>query len=161
MAVTRANIETILIRRCGKLLSAAGLDGTTVSGANADLNDGIGSALRTLGYTVASLVSVADSDVSVVADSEIDQLLDLAELRTLESVAGNLDKVTIQSEDQRKQWSDLAARLETTITRMRSRYSALYPAARRFVAPYAGGISRSDKATQEADTDRVGGAFRR
>jgi hypothetical protein len=95
MSLTRANIESVLIRRVGKLLAAADLDGTTVSGSNGDLNDPIGWAIRQCGGTVASVVSVADGDCASVDDTDVDKLLDLAELRTLETIEGNLDGVDI------------------------------------------------------------------
>ena len=35
MSITRANLEAVLIKRCGDLLTTAGLDGTTAGGTNA------------------------------------------------------------------------------------------------------------------------------
>ena len=55
MAHTRASIEAILIRRCGRMLAATELDGSTIDGSNADLNDPIGWAIRQLGGAVASI----------------------------------------------------------------------------------------------------------
>lgn len=88
MALTRANAESILIRRVGTLFTAVGLDGTTVAGTNADLNDPLGYALRRLGYAVASAVSVADTDVDDVSAADTDAFLDVAELRALENAHG-------------------------------------------------------------------------
>jgi|GEM_PF-2298791 len=161
MSLTRANIEAVLVRRCGKLLTAAALDGTTVNGTNADLNDPIGSALRALGYTVASIVAVADSDLSTVGAGHIDQLLDLAELRTLESIQGNNDQVDVRSDDTEKRWAALGTRLEAAIARKRDQIVARYGEVRQAIAPFAGGISVGGKETVEADTDRVVPAFTR
>ena len=47
MTLTRASVEAMLIRRAGKLLTVAGLDGATKDGTNADLGDPI---LATAGY---------------------------------------------------------------------------------------------------------------
>ncbi len=126
MALTRANIEAVLVRRCGRLLTAAGLDSTTISGANADLNDPIGWAIRQCAGTVASLVLVADTDIATVAESDLDKLLDLAELRTLESIQENNDLVDIQSDDQRKAWAALGTRLELIIARKRASVARIY-----------------------------------
>lgn len=126
MALTRANIEAILVRRCGGRLAAAGLDGTTVSGANADLSDPIRAALRQLGYSVASAASVADSDLASVAAADEEQLIDLAELRALESALGNLDTVDITAGPRQERLGQLADQLERLIARkttfLRQRY---------------------------------------
>ena len=120
MALTRANVETLLIRRCGKLLAAAGLDGTTITGANGDLNDPLGWAIRQCGGTVASIVAVADVDLASVAADDYDQLFDLAELRALESILGNLDVVTQTVGGRSENLSDLAARVQTRLTEKRA-----------------------------------------
>lgn len=87
MTVTRANVESILVRRVGTWLTAAGLDGTTVNGTNADLNDPIAQALLQAGYTVATITSVADADLASVPNADIPMICDLAELRALETAA--------------------------------------------------------------------------
>lgn len=126
MALSRANVETILIRRCGRLLTACDLDGTTVSGANGDLNDPIASALRTLGYTVASRVSVVDADLAGVASGNEEALLDVAELRTLESALQNLDVVDVQVGPEKESLSQLGTRLEKAIDRKRAQVQRDY-----------------------------------
>jgi hypothetical protein len=120
MAITRANVEAILVRRVGKKLTAAGLDGTTVTGANADLNDPIGWALRQAGYAVASIVAVADADLANVAIDDTDKILDLAELRTLESVHENLNLVDFRLGPRAESLSQLAEQVEKEIARKRS-----------------------------------------
>lgn len=91
MTLTRAAVETILTRRVGQRMAAAGLDGTNHDGGNDDLNDAIWLALDTLGYAVADISNVVDADLTPVTN--VAQLLDVAELRTLESIQGNLAKV--------------------------------------------------------------------
>lgn len=119
MTITRAEVEAVLVRRSGKLLVAAGLDGTTIDGTNADLNDPIGSAVRQMGYSVASVVNVTDSDLSVIGDDEIDQLLDVAELRTLETVEGNLDQVDITVGPRSESLNQLSVRVRMKIDTVR------------------------------------------
>lgn len=124
MSLTRATVETILIRRCGQLLEQCGLDGVTSNGQNADLNDPIGKAVRTLGYAVAYAAFVDDGDLSAVADDETDALLDVAELRVLESCAGNLTTVDITIGPRSESLGQLGARLEQRIAAVRARVLA-------------------------------------
>lgn len=109
MALTRVQVEGVLIDRVGKVLTAAGLDGTTESGNNPDLNDPIGWAIRTLGHTVGNITAVNDSDLANV--SRVDALLDLAELRALENVLNNYTLVDSEVGPRSEDYSDLADRL--------------------------------------------------
>lgn len=120
MALTRASVEAILVHRCRRMLTAAGLDGTTVDGSNADLNDGIGWAIRQLGGTVASIGAVSDSDLAAIAESDTDALLDLAELRALENALGNLDLVDIKEGPEQQALGQIGVRLERAIARKRA-----------------------------------------
>ena len=97
MTVTRANVEAVLVKRCGQLMQAASMDGISCAGANLDMNDPIGGALRRLGYVVASMAAVTDTDVAQVSDVKLDALLDLAEVRVLENVISHLDDATVYS----------------------------------------------------------------
>lgn len=90
---TLAAVETVLTRRLGSLLDEAGL--SVEAGPNPHLADPVAWALRALGYSVASIVDVSDSDLAPLATGHVDALLDLAELRTLEAVAGNMTAVDV------------------------------------------------------------------
>jgi hypothetical protein len=103
----------------GKLLTEADLDGTTVNGSNADLNDPIGWAIRKCGGSVASVVAVADSDVAGVSTDDLDKFFDLAEFRALESISGNLAVVTITAGPRTEHLSDLAKLVEQRLARKR------------------------------------------
>ena len=85
MALTIVQVETILIRRVGVLLTAVGLDGTTIDGTNVDLNDPVGTSIRNLGGSVTTITNVIDADLAGIAAADYDQLLDVAELRVLQS----------------------------------------------------------------------------
>lgn len=117
MSLTRANVETILIRRSGALMTAAGLDGATVAGTNVDLNDPIGVAIVAVGGSVVSRVLVADADVATVATADYDEFLDIAEYRVLQSVLGNLANVDITVGPRSERLSQLAAQLEKALAR--------------------------------------------
>lgn len=126
MAITRANVETLLVKRCGSLMMAAGMDGTTVSGSNADLNDPLGYAVRKCGGTVATITSVADSDLSGIDSGDYDKLIDIAELRTLESIEGNLDDVDISVGSRREALNQLSAQVAKKIDRKREQVERAY-----------------------------------
>jgi len=85
MALTIVQVETILIRRVGTLFTAVGLDGTTVDGDNADLVDPIGTSIRNLGGTVTTITDIVDADLAGITEDDYDELLDVAELRALQS----------------------------------------------------------------------------
>lgn len=84
MSLTRVTLDTILISRAGSLLTTVGKDGSTADGTNPDLVDPIRSALRLLGYSVASVTTVSDSDLAGVSIDDEEALIDLAELKVLE-----------------------------------------------------------------------------
>jgi hypothetical protein len=93
MTITRLQVEAVVTKRLGLLLEEAQM--TSSAGANPHLIDPFAWALRALGYTPASLTDLADSDLEGVSAAHVDALLDLAELRALESVAGNLTAVDV------------------------------------------------------------------
>jgi len=127
MTVTRANAEALLIKRCGDLLTVASLDGTTVAGTNADLNDPIGFALRQVGGTVTTPTAVADADLATLAAADLDEFLDLAELRTLETVHSHLlDLVDTAAGQRHDEYSQLANGLQLKIDRLGLRIRQVY-----------------------------------
>jgi hypothetical protein len=95
MALTRAQVEQILVERVGGWLTEAGL-ATTANGDNAALNDAIGYAVRRIGGTVANVTLVADGDLSGIAADDYDALFDIAEWRALENILKHLAKVDVR-----------------------------------------------------------------
>ena len=126
MALTRANVELILIRRAGNLLTAAGLDGTTVDGTNVDLNDPIGYGIRNVGGTVTDVTSVADADLAGISTDDYDALFDYAEYRLLQNIAGNLDSVDIRVGPQEQKLSQLADFLDRRLNRLKAKLEDEY-----------------------------------
>lgn len=121
MALTRAPAETVLLKRVGVLFTAIGLDGTTDDGTNVDLNDPLGYALRRLGYSVATITAVADADLAAVGTDEYDALLDLAELRALESAwSAALTLVDLAVGPRKEALGQLAQGLEKLLARKRA-----------------------------------------
>jgi hypothetical protein len=125
MALTRANAESILVKRLSGWLAAAGL-AVTSAGSNADLNDPIGWAIRQMGLTVDDVTAVDDGDVARVGASDYDQLFDLGELRTLETIQQNLDDVDIEVGPRSERLDQLAGRVAKALERKRAQVQRDY-----------------------------------
>lgn len=124
MAVTRGDVEFVLTKRLAGFLARAEM--SVASGANDHFTDPIGWALRQLGYSTASLMAVTDGDLAPVTAAHIDALLDLAELRTAESMLLNLDKVDVQAGPVKTEWSDLRVDLLKYLPAKRSNVAAMW-----------------------------------
>ena len=114
---TRAKVEGILIKRCGVLMRAAGLDGTTEAGTNADLNASIGYALRQLGLPTADITAVTTAEVEAVAAKDIGRFLDVAEKHVLQTVVFALNDVNVFVGPKSDDYSRLAAYVQACIDR--------------------------------------------
>lgn len=128
--MNRANVESVLVKRCAAALEMVGMDYTTISGTNADLNDPIWAALKRLGYTVAS-TTVIDADISQIDPGDESALLDVSELRTLETVYNAaVALVDTSIGPRRESLSQFGARLEKLIEAKREQikqdYGSLY-----------------------------------
>lgn len=91
MALTRANVEVLLTKRCAKTMAFVDMAVTT-TGANTDLNDPIGVGIRECNGTVGNFILVDDEDVATVDASDYDKLIDIAEYRLIASMISNFDK---------------------------------------------------------------------
>ena len=125
MTLTRANIEAILVQRCGAYMTAAGMV-VTIAGSNANLNDPIGYAVRMCDGTVTDYLTVADADILTVNSTDYDKLLDIAELRTLENILGNLDDVDITVGPRTEKLNQLALNLLARANRLNKRIEDAY-----------------------------------
>lgn len=146
MTITRANAEAVLVRRIGRKMTAAGLDGSTANGTNGDLNDPLATALLDMGLTVQDIANVADADL--VAVDNIPELLDRAELRALESVIGNLDAVNISIGPRSESLGQLSDQCEQAVNRLQAKIAAKYGTA----ASLEGGSLSLDFAEKFDDT---------
>ncbi|MDB5352369.1 MAG: hypothetical protein JWN86_3616 [Planctomycetota bacterium] len=126
MATTRLSVEFLLTKRCGKRLTFVGLDGATRDGTNADLADPIAAGLRSLGLPVADITNPTSAELSAVADAQVDQLLDVAELRCLKSILGNIDEVDEQAGTDRKDFGKFAVALQAVIEALETRCRDMY-----------------------------------
>lgn len=127
MSITRTQAEQILQLRIGSFLEEAEM--SVQDGVNQWLTDPLRWALSMLGIETASVVAVTDADLSGVQRSQVDALLDLAELRALEAVQTNLASVTTWvgpvKEDPSKFTENLAAMIQAKRTQIAARYGAL------------------------------------
>lgn len=137
MALTRSQLETVLVRRLGPWLTYVSLD-TTIIGNNPDLADPIAQALLSAGYTVSNIVNPANADLTAVPSTDYPKLLDIAELRALETILQaftDFDTKGLNYEDRDDQ---LGQRIESAIQRKRTLVQTKYGL--ETVAPQAGTI---------------------
>ena len=125
MSITRIEVEQVLARRLGGFLAEADMDALQ-DGVNPWLTDPLRWALTALGYTVASITAVTDSDLSGVETAHTEALLDLAELRTLEAVQTNLTVVDVTAGPLSERRSQLADRINEMVTERRKVYGNRY-----------------------------------
>lgn len=123
MSITRAQIESVLVSRCKKRMAFVGFAITT-NGNNTDLNDPICNALQIMGINPANIASVADSDLVTVTEAA--KLCDLAEVRLLENILGNSDKVTLQAASGTEHFSNFNEALEKIIARKQKELQTKY-----------------------------------
>jgi hypothetical protein len=86
---------------------------TATAGTNEDLDDPISTALQRMGITPADITNVQDSDLAGVTN--VLQLIELAELRLLENILGNVDAVDVKVGDRSESLSQLAKELRADI----------------------------------------------
>ena len=123
MTITRANAEAELVGRAGGWMSAAELS-TSAIGANSDLQSPLAFALRKMG--ISHHTPITDADLSSIADEDLDQLYDLAELRLLKNVQRNFAAVDIQLGPRRESYDQLGKRLESAITALEAAINKQY-----------------------------------
>lgn len=109
--MTLAEALTLIDDRCGALLAQA--RAATGDPDKPNLETCVGWAVRALGYTTASVLYPSDAEVQAV--TLLDALIDVAELRTLESIFTNLNQVNITTGPVKEDLSDLAERLGDVI----------------------------------------------
>lgn len=133
MALTRANAEVVIVNRVGGLMEFVGL-AVTFMGANEDLNGPLSWAARRMDLSLASPVTVTDSELSGLSDDDIDDFLDLAEYRILENIQGQLDLVDIAAGPRSEKLSQISAQVEKMLAARRDRINAISePPAYRYI----------------------------
>lgn len=126
MVYTRAHLEKQLIRRAGKWMTTAGLDGATMIGTNADLSDPIGTALWQAGFAVVDITAPVDGDVAALGADDFLKVVALAELRLLKNILGNYNKVNISLGPRSTSYDQMPARIAERIKALSAELSVLY-----------------------------------
>ena len=125
MALTRVQVDQILRERAGPLLEAAGL-AIAPAASYCDFDDFISMALFDMGYTVASILVVVDSDLAQVPAGSYSEFLLLTEYHMLENIMGNLDDVDITQGPRSEKFSQLATQVERKIARIERKLEKTY-----------------------------------
>lgn len=128
--MNRQELQTLLVRRCGNLLTAAKMSAKT-EGDNPDMADPILWALRMLGYTPASVIVVSDLELAFVADIHISALLDLAELQLLSNIQGNYARVSSSTGSSvgptiSESWGQLLSQISDMVKEKRAYVDAMH-----------------------------------
>lgn len=119
MAITLDNVKKILLSRCQAKMAVANMDG-------GDLNDPISWALRKMDIYAVDPTNVTDSDLSSVMGADYDKLFDLAELRTLENVSGNMAYSNISIGPRSEQLAQLSDQVDKAIDRLTAKIQKSY-----------------------------------
>lgn len=110
-ALTRVIAETILVDRLGPMMAVAEM-AVTIVGTNADCNDPLAWATRGVGGSTAALNTVTDAELALVADADHDNLMALAEWRTLKNIQGALNAVDITTGPRSEKLSQFADKVQ-------------------------------------------------
>lgn len=94
MALTRQQFERVLVKRAGAFLTQLGLS-TDVDGTNEDLADPISVALSQADYAVDDITEPSAVEIAAVTSADTLKVLDLAELRLLETLLSSNTLVDI------------------------------------------------------------------
>ena len=119
---TVEDIQVVVTDRCSQFLAEAAQ--LTGGESMPSVDQAIAWALRALGHTPASIRVATEPEVAAVTDGQLDALLDLTELRLLESVQTNLTAVTVKAGPVQEDYNDLAARLATIVNEKRTNAAA-------------------------------------
>jgi hypothetical protein len=118
-ALTVQKVKTLLMSRVGGKMAIVGM-------TSASLDEPIGAALRQMGIYPEDTTTITDGDVAKVLSNYLDNLLDVAELKTLQNISGNIDLVDTTAGPIKNSYSQLAAQVETAIARLSARCSKMY-----------------------------------
>lgn len=110
-AFTRIIAETILVDRLGPMMAVAEM-AVTIVGTNGDLDDPLAWATRGVGGSTATHNTVTDAELALVATADLDDLVNLAEWRTLKNIQGALNAVDITTGPRSEKLSQFADKVQ-------------------------------------------------
>lgn len=120
MSFTLTQIQETLVTRLSALLSEADKSILDEAILNPDLNDGMSWALRKLGEEPVDFTAVVTADFSGITFSTLDQLLDYAEYRTLQTLFNSLTAVDVKIGHRTEEFSQLANRVGQAVDKTRT-----------------------------------------
>jgi hypothetical protein len=124
MPLTRILIETKLVARTKAWLQLAGMN-VSVYGANNDLDDAIDSALRDTGFGGSATGIPADVDLVNVLPAQLGMLVDIAQLRLLESIDGNVTTERLSLGPLSQHYKLLRPQIDALRLQINSRYGGI------------------------------------
>lgn len=120
--VTPADVEEIVGNRYAALLAQArALAGDAFTPS---IEQAIAWAVRGLGYPAESLRYVTPAELAAVSADRLDALLDLTELRMLESIQTGFTAVTVKAGPVQEDYNHLADRLDKIVVEKRKNVAA-------------------------------------
>lgn len=120
MAFTLTQIQETLVSRLNNLLSEADKSVLDAAVINPDLNDGMSWALRQLGEEPADFTSLITADFAAITFSTLDQVLDYAEYRTLQTLFNSMTAVDVKIGHRTEEFSQLANRVGQAVDKTRT-----------------------------------------
>lgn len=123
-AFTRITAETTLVNRLGPIMVMAEL-AVTIVGTNGSLDDPLAWATRMVGAATANYNTVTDAELLLVATADLDDLLNLAEWRTLLNIRGAIDMVDIVTGPRAEKLHQFVAQLQQMLDTLEPTIAAL------------------------------------
>lgn len=119
---TAEDVQEIVTNRYAALLAQAqALAGDALT---PNIDHAIAWALRALGYPAASLLYASPAELAAVSADRLDALLDLVELRMLESIQTGFTAVTVKAGPVQEDYNHLADRLGKIVVEKRANVAA-------------------------------------
>ncbi len=124
MALTRVIAETILVKRLGPMMGVAEM-AITIVGTNADLDDPLAWATRGVDGSTAAHNTVTDAELASVASTKYDDLMALAEWRTLKNIQGAINAVDITTGPRSERLHQFVEQVQVMLDRLEPTIEAL------------------------------------
>ena len=91
----------------------------TIVGTNADLNDPLAWATRNVGGSTAAHNTVTDAELAIIATADFDDLMVLAEWRTLLNIQGALNAVDVTTGPRSEKLSQFATKVQQLLDNLK------------------------------------------
>lgn len=126
MPMTRAQVETLMVRRLGRLMTYWNLDGSTVDGTNVDVGAALARTLMGLSLTPDDVTSPTDLELEDVAATSYPELLDLTHMYLLEACLDHTDEVREREGVNEQEWNGRIAELRRRYDQKRQEVAERY-----------------------------------